>query len=89
MTGSGESVLVIDKSALAFTLVGSVSLLLVLTGSAVVLVTVAVFVRIVPWFTLVATTPRISTAKLWPEGRVPLSYTEFQVDQDDPPFREY
>src|SRR5436309_2440235 len=70
MTGSGESVLVTDRSAWAITAVVSVSLLSAGLTSVVVLLAVAVFVTIEPSSTLALTLTTKVNVAVAPAARV-------------------
>ena len=72
ITGSGESVLTIDRSAVAITLVVSVAVLLDRFGSGVVLVTVAVLLNTVPCGRFVFTVDTIVIVADAPTPSVPI-----------------
>src|SRR5262245_14261148 len=79
ITGSGESVLVTERSACAFTVVVAVPLLLPPVGSVVVVAAVAVFVIVVPLAVLAFTATTIWKTAVSAAATVALEKTTLPV----------
>ena len=82
-TGSGEPVIVSDKSAPLTTVVVAVAVLLAELGSAVTAETAAVFV-IVPLLAEGETVTTMSTVALAPPGKIPSAQVTVVVPEQDP-----